>query len=142
MASIEPVDFEPSASTTEVMIPVLEESISIGKRTVTSGLARIHVSVTQHEETVEALLKRQHILIDRVPMGMFVADAPTIRQEGNVTVIPVFEERLVTEKRLFLTEELRVRIDQTEQATRETVNLRREHAEVEYVNDPVNQPGN
>ena len=47
-------------------------------------------------------------------------------------IVPVFEERLVTEKRLFLTEELRIRINENRQATTQTVRLRREHAEVDF----------
>lgn len=43
-----------------------------------------------------------------MPVGRQVEATPAVREEGDVTIYPVMEERLVVEKRLFLKEELRV----------------------------------
>ncbi|MFD1693079.1 DUF2382 domain-containing protein [Azotobacter chroococcum] len=56
---------------------------------------------------------------------------PQVRQEGDVTVIPVLEEVLVVEKRLVLKEELRVRRVVHEEPHSVPVTLRREQVTVE-----------
>ena len=132
MAQTEPLDPVESATVSDTTIPILEERIRIETRQVTTGVAKVHVTVSEHDETVEAMLNRQDVVVDRVPVGAFVDVAPAVRQEGDVIIVPVFEERLVTEKRIFLTEELRIRINENRQATTQTVRLRREHAEVDF----------
>ncbi len=131
MATTEPFDLETPVLASDTTIPVLEERLRVDKRQVTTGLAKVHVTVSDHEETVEALLARQDVIVDRVPVGTFVTETPAVRQEGDTIIVPVFEERLVVEKRLFLTEELRIRIDEQHHATTQTVRLRREHAEID-----------
>ena len=132
MAQTEPLDPIQPATVSDTTISILEERIRIERRQVTTGVAKVHVTVAERDETVEAMLNRQDVVVDRVPVGAFVDVAPTVRQEGDVIIVPVFEERLVTEKRIFLTEELRIRINENRQATTQTVRLRREHAEVDF----------
>ena len=139
MASTEPVDLDQPATASEI-IPVLEERLRIDKRQVLSGLAKVHVTVSERDETIETLLTRQDVVVDRVPIGSFVNEAPAIRQEGDTIIVPVFEERLVVEKRLFLTEELRIRVDERQQVTKHTVNLRREHADIDLQQPVAAEP--
>jgi uncharacterized protein (TIGR02271 family) len=56
---------------------------------------------------------------------------PEERIEGDVRVIPVVEERLVVEKRLFLVEEIRVRQRRIEEEHDVPVTLRRHEVVVE-----------
>ncbi len=44
-----------------------------------------------------------------MPVGRVVDEAPAARAEGDTTIIPVVEERLVVVKQLFLVEEIHVR---------------------------------
>jgi stress response protein YsnF len=63
-------------------------------------------------------------------MDCELAQAPAIRTEGDVTIVPVFEERLVVEKRLFLIEEVHLRrVASVEQVALPTT-LRRMNVEV------------
>ena len=131
MATTEPFDLDKPVLASDVTIPLLEERLRVEKRNVTTGLAKVHVTVSEHDEAVEALLTRQDVVVDRVPVGAFITETPAVRQEGDTIIVPIFEERLVVEKRLFLTEELRIRIDEKRHATTQTVRLRREHAEID-----------
>ena len=130
MATSEPRDPNTLSTAAEV-IPLLEERLRIDKREVVTGLAKVHVTVTEHDETVQALLTRQNVAVDRVPIGAFVSEVPAVRHEGDTVVVPIVEERLVVEKRLFLTEELRIHIDIDRHSETQTVRLRREHAEID-----------
>ncbi len=68
-----------------------------------------------------------------MPVGREVAAAPAAREEedGAVLVVPVVEKVLVTERRLVLKEELRIRRVSTSSTSEQTVPLRRQTATVE-----------
>jgi stress response protein YsnF len=126
----DPTDVETAVTHDGTVLPIFEESVRIGKRPVTTTAARIHVTVSEHDETVEALLLRQDASIERVSVGTPIDTPPPTRREGDTFIVPILEERLVVEKRLFLKEELRIRIGETRQPATRAVRLRREHAEI------------
>jgi stress response protein YsnF len=55
---------------------------------------------------------------------------PAIREEGDTIVIPIVEEVLVVERRLFLKEEVRVRRVSSTERHQESVTLRHHEAVV------------
>lgn len=114
------------------VLEVVEERVRVEKRLVETDRARIHISVEEHDEPVEALLMRQDLVIDRKPMGTRIDAVPPVRRDGDTIVVPVVEEVLVVEKRLVLKEELHIRIDVTKQKETQTVRLRREHVDIEH----------
>jgi len=89
-------------------IPLVAETLSIDKQVVDTGRVRIQTFVDSEQVVLREALTRGVVEVERVAIGREVATAPAIREEGNVLVIPVVEERLVVEKRLVLVEELRV----------------------------------
>ena len=115
---------------TEV-IPVLREELKVSKREVETGRVVIHKTVSERDETVEMLLRRTDVSVERVPVGRTVTEAPASREEGDVLIIPVLEEVLVVEKRLVLKEELHIRKTTTERTAHEVVRLRTETAQIE-----------
>jgi stress response protein YsnF len=60
-----------------------------------------------------------------------VTQAPEIREEGDVLIVPILEEIMVVEKRLVLKEELRIRRTRSTRPERQTHRLRRETVAVE-----------
>ena len=128
---------EGEAARDEVVIPVLHETIHIGKRRVESGRVRVHKTVSERDEAVEVVLKRQDLEVERVPVGRVVDRAPAPREEAGTLIVPVIEEVVVVEKRLMLKEELHIRRKNTERTVRETVRLRAETASVEHVPAPM-----
>src|SRR4051794_36890667 len=95
-------------STTNEVIPLVEEQLSIEKRQVVTGKVRVHTETEVVEEIVRLDLARDDVEVTRVRLDRVVESAPPIRTDGDVTVIPVLEERLVVEKRLVLVEEIHV----------------------------------
>jgi uncharacterized protein (TIGR02271 family) len=92
----------------EKVIPVIEEELKTGKRVIDTGVTRIRKIVREREEIVDIPLIRDQVEVKRVPVNRFI-DAPVAeRKENDTTIIPVFEEVMVTEKRLLLKEELHV----------------------------------
>lgn len=112
-------------------IPLLEETVRIEKRQVEKERLIVRKTVHHRDETIETLLRSQELSVQRVPVNRMVAEMPPIREEGDVLVVPVCEEVLVTERRLILKEEVRIRRTETHQPVQQTVRLRREEVVVE-----------
>jgi uncharacterized protein (TIGR02271 family) len=90
-------------------IPIIEEEVSIDKRVVETGRVQVRTFVDDEQVHVTEALKRELVDVERVAIGREVKVAPTVREEGEYLIVPIVEERLVIEKRLFLVEELRLR---------------------------------
>ena len=115
----------------EQVLPLAEEEATIQKRRRETSRVRITKRVTEREEYLEDVLVGRSVDVTRVPVNREV-DAPTpVRQEGDTTIIPLFEEVLVIEKRLVLTEEVHVVVEETKRLAEHAVALRREEAIIE-----------
>ncbi|HZF93494.1 MAG TPA: YsnF/AvaK domain-containing protein [Allosphingosinicella sp.] len=90
-------------------IPLVEERVSVTKREVETGRLRIQVSVEERQDHVPVELAHDEVEIVRVPVNKAVSQLPGVRLEGSTTVIPVVEEVVVVEKRLFVVEEIHIR---------------------------------
>lgn len=112
-------------------IPLAAETLTVDKRLVTRGRVVIHKQVVTHNAVVDEPLEQEQVEITRVPVNKLVEAAEPPRSEGDTTVIPLYEEVLVVEKRLLLTEELHVSKRRSEYRKPQEVVLRREEAVVE-----------
>ena len=92
----------------EYRIPIVQEEAHVFKRAVTTDRVTVRTSADEHQVVIRDELWRGHVTVDRVAIEREVTEAPPVRTEGEVTIVPVVEERLVVEKRLFLVEELRL----------------------------------
>lgn len=113
------------------VIPIVEETLTVGKRMVETGKVRITKTVRETEEVVNEPLLREAVSVERVPVNRVVSAPEAARREEGVLIIPLYEETLVVEKRLVLLEELRITIKQSTETSSQTVTLRREEAHVE-----------
>ena len=123
--------FNPTRDGDETVIPIAEERINVRKRQVEGATVRVRKEVVEEEEVVDEPLHREEVTVERVKLNRVVEEVQPIRTEGDTTIIPLYEEVLVVEKRLVLAEELRVSKRQTERREPQTVTLRREKATVE-----------
>ena len=115
----------------EEVIPLVEEIATVGKRSVVTGLLRVHMTTDVAEEIAHAQVQRESVEVTRVPIDRIVETAPEVRTEGDLTIVPVVEEVLVVEKRLVLKEELHIRRRVEAKAVEVPVTLRKQRAIVE-----------
>lgn len=115
--------------TESVAIPVVEEQLRVAYREVESDRVRVRTVTEERTETATGQLHHSDIEIDRVRVDREVHELPTIREEGDVVIVPIVEERLV--KRLFLVEEVRLHRRVTTEAFEHPVTLRSQRAIVE-----------
>lgn len=92
----------------DTVLPIVQETASIRKLSRETGRVRIETVTETVERIIKTDLDFTTVSIDRVPIDREVDSLPEIRTEGDTTIIPVIEERLVLEKRLVLKEEIRI----------------------------------
>lgn len=116
---------------TETVLPLVDEALTVGRRTVETGKVRIGIVNDTREQRIVEQLVRGGVEIERVAIGRPVDGVPPMREEGETIVIPVVEEVLVVEKRLMLVEEIRIHRSATRVDHAETVGLVRQRAVIE-----------
>lgn len=114
-----------------LVIPVLVETVNVRRQKRVTGGVRVTKHVRTRDEVIEPVRSEETVEVKRVPIGRRVDETPPVRQEGNVTIVPILEEVLVVEKRLVLREELHIIRRRREVSERYTVTLRQEEAEIE-----------
>jgi uncharacterized protein (TIGR02271 family) len=112
-------------------IPLVEERFSVEKRQVETGRYRIQVRVEERQERVPVELSHDEVEVERVPVNRAVTQLPSVRLEGSTTIIPVVEEVVVVEKKLFLVEEIHVRRRTATRTEEVPVTIRSEQAEID-----------
>ena len=113
------------------VIPLVQEDIVISKRQLETGRVRVRTEVQWHTEHARADLFRDHVEVERVPVGREVESVPPVREDGDTVVIPVVEEVLVVERRLVLKEEIRMRLVAVDETVEQPMTVRRQRASVE-----------
>jgi uncharacterized protein (TIGR02271 family) len=122
----------------ETVIPVLEEELSVAKRVVETARVRVSRVTHDHEQIVDELLQQEKVEVERIPVNRPIEAMPSVRQEGDVTVVPIVEEILKVERRLMLKEEVYIRRIKTTERYQEKVTLRRQEATVSRI--PIADP--
>jgi stress response protein YsnF len=125
-----------AATSRDDAIPVLEEKAFLEKKLATKARVRVATQTKQVDEITTATLQGEEVEVTRVPVGTpVVGEAPQIRTEGDTTIVPVFEEVLVVEKRLMLKEELHIRRQASEERVEISTPLRKQEVKVERIEE-------
>ena len=121
------------SSNNSVTIPLVEERLEVGKRTVATGTVRLNKTVQEYTEALDETLAVRTFDVERIVINQPVDAPPPVRQEGNTTIYSLVEERLVLTKELVLKEEIRIIQRDTERHDTQVVTLHKEHISVERV---------
>ena len=105
------------------------ESVDVSK-VRSESIVRVVRTTTERHDAIDEELAHELVLVERVPIGTVVDAMPLAREEGDTIVFPVVEEIVVTERRLFLKEEVRVRRVREIRRHQETVVLREQNITV------------
>ena len=126
-----------AAADDELVIPVVSEEFEVETHHVARGGVRVSTRVEIHDQTVDTPFVREEVVVEHIPVNTVVeGDAPQIKEEGDVLIIPVLEEVVVVEKRLMLRELIRVSKRRTTTSAQETVAVRRHVVDVERIEGP------
>ena len=117
----------PDLSDTELRIAVHQEELTAETRPISLGRVFIHkgVETTQQELTLSVM--HEEVSIEHLAPADY---DPTTPHDPNVTIIPIYEERIVSETRRFVKEYLRIQKTRTTEDQRIQGPVRKEVVEV------------
>ena len=122
------------------IIPLVQEELHVERRLFETDHVRVRTVVEVTPVTRTEELDHGEIDIERVATDRPVKTAPAPYMDGDTLVVPVVEERLVVEKRLFVVEELRIRQRTVTETVSVTDTLRRTRAIIERELTPTGEP--
>lgn len=126
-----PGGLEAPRTSEEQVLPVVMEEITISKIVEPVEHVRAETRVVERELPLETEVAHEEIEVSRVPVGRFVDEAPTVRVDGDTTIVPVVEEVAFVTKRLLLKEEVHLTKRRVVEPRTATVSVREEHVHVE-----------
>jgi len=134
----------PPAATPEAgesIIPLHAEVVSIVRQEIAGDTVRVSTITREKDYFVDETLTHQRVEIERVPIGRPIRAVPSVRKEGDTTILPVVEEIIVVERRLILKEEVRIRRVHVAEHHQETVVLREQDVAVSRVAAATSKDG-
>ena len=124
---------DPIENDRTVWLELAAEQATIAKRRRTLDTVRVTTRTRTRDEVVDEPLTSETVTVERVPVGRYVDAVPAVRQEGDVTIMPVVDEEVVVTRRLFLREEVHVHRTRLLSRHVETISLREQFTNVSRV---------
>lgn len=121
----------PSDDKQPVVIPVAREELSVAREVVDTGVVRVQKVVRERVERIDEPMLHDEVDIEHVTINRQVDAPEPPREEGDVLIIPVYEEVVTVQRQWILKEEVRLRRREVQTRHREEVVLREEQALVE-----------
>ena len=140
-ASIAGAEESSTDSGSDAKLGLLAEELVVGKENVETGRLRISKHTRTREAVVDEVLLHERADVETIPIGRQISEVPPIRQEGDTTIIPIVEEVLHTERRLFLKEEVRITRRRISEQFQDHVTLRYQEAVISRVQSATDQTG-
>jgi uncharacterized protein (TIGR02271 family) len=121
-------------------LTLLAEELEIRKEAVETGRVRVSKQTRTREAFVNESLLSEQAEVETIPIGRQIFEMPSVRQEGDTTIIPIVEEVLHTERRLILKEEVKITRRRKTEQFQDRVTLRYQEAviaRVQSATEPV-----
>ena len=131
---------QPKGSIEDNKLTLLAEELSVEKETVENGRLRVSKQTRTREAFIDESLRSEYAEIETIPVGRQIFEMPSVRHEGDTTIIPIVEEVLHTERRLILKEEIKITRRQKTEQFHDSVTLRYQEAvitRVQSATEPV-----
>ena len=82
----------------ETVVPVVEEELQVGKRTVEKGGVKVKTTVTETPVETDVHLHEEHVTVKRRPVDRAVTVGDAAFTEGTITLKETAEEAVVAKK--------------------------------------------
>lgn len=98
----------------EVAVPVIEEELNVGKRSVESGGVQVKTNITERPVEESVNLREENVTVDRRPVDRAVTDADRNAVKGGNFTVTEHSEEAVVGKTAHVVEEVVIGKDVTE----------------------------
>ena len=107
----------------EIVVPIVEEELSVGKRQIQRGGARVHTRMTERPVTESVTLREEKVNVERHPVDRAVSGTEAAFGQTADVVVTTTEEVPVVSKEARVVEEVVVGKTETErtETVRDTV---------------------
>jgi len=111
-----------AANEGEIVLPVIEEQLAVGKRTVESGAARVRTTITERPVEESVTLREEHVHVERHKVDRPINNADAAFKEGTIEMTEKAEVPVVA-KEARVVEEVVVgkQVTEREETVRDTV---------------------
>ena len=92
-----------------VVIPVAREEASVAREGVETGVVSVRKMVHERVELIDEPMLHDEVDIEHVAINRAVDAPEPPREEGDVLIIPVYEEIVTVKRQWVLKEEVRLR---------------------------------
>lgn len=110
------------------------EQLEIVKEKVITGHTHIQIRTVTESCPIDVSLTQKTVHVETIPINEFVEDIPKIHKQGNVTTIPVFEEKMVMVKKIFLKEMIKITENIQQQDYQDQVELKKQESHISFEN--------
>ena len=119
------------------VLPVVEEDLKVGKRTIEGGRVRVHRRLLERPVEEQVTLREERAVVERHPVDRPAGEADLQAFEDQTIELRETREEAVVEKTARVVEEVRVgtEVNERTETVRDTV--RRSDVEVESVDAPA-----
>lgn len=128
-------DSQRDPDATNVTLPLSEETLDARVVETEIGKVRIHKRIETDRLEQDVELSRDDVVVKRVARNEIVAERREPWFEHDVLMIPVYEEVLVSEKRLLLREVIRVARSRQSEQVKVEGEVRREIVDIERIDE-------
>jgi uncharacterized protein (TIGR02271 family) len=107
----------------DVVLPVIEENIQVGKRQVERGRMRVYTHVEEIPVEEQVRLREEHVHVERRPVDRPVTDADLAAMQDRTIEVTEMAEEAVVQKQARIVEEVVINKEATEhtETIRDTV---------------------
>ena len=117
----------------ELRVPVVEEELAVGKRTVETGGVRVHKNVTETPIVEDVQLHEEHVTVERRPVDREVRPEDMRAFENTTVEMRETAEEAVVEKRARVVEEVVVGKEMRERTEHITDTVRRTDVDIQPI---------
>lgn len=118
-------------------IPLVEERLSVTKRKRVTDRVKVSTKTETRENILAVDLLNTDVDVIRVPVERDIDVVPDIVTEGDLTIIPVVEERIIVTRQLVLREEIHIRRTERRETSEVPVSVRRQSARIEHLGPDI-----
>jgi len=128
-------DKQRDRNTSNVTLPLREETLEARVFETEIGKVRIHKRIETDRLEQDVELSHDDVVVERAERNEVVKERREPWLEGEVLIIPVYEEVLVSEKRLMLREVIRVARGRQSERVNVGGEVRREVVDIERIDE-------
>ena len=133
-------DKQRDPNTSNVTLPLSEETLEARVFETEIGKVRIHKRIETDRLEQDVELSHDDVVVERAERNEVVKERREPWLEGEVLIIPVYEEVLVSEKRLMLREVIRVARGRQSERVNVGGEVRREVVDIELSLIHISEP--